>query len=171
MRYPIAVAAGCVIIGTALAQVQPELLVARYLVRPERLLAGNDSGGALAEMDALIALLAGYDLELTDSFDFKYAEVAFATGRTRVEADSLNDSLMAARRSGDFYRQTLELLDKSELAMAVTEADAEAAAGATGRITGDVRVCDGLKFVWIAAREMVMGSFRLEADLDERQGV
>ena len=91
-------------------------MVDRHLVRAERLLAEEDFGAALAEMDEIIALREKHDLVLADKFHFKYAEVAFAAGLTRAAIDSLNDYLTAAGRSGEFYRQALELLDKTELA-------------------------------------------------------
>ena len=105
MRISIALATGFAIVGTALAQLPPDIMVDRHLVRAERLLAGEDFGAALAEMDAIIALQEKHDLALPDEFDFKYAEVAFAAGRTGAAIDSLNDYLLAAGRSGEFYQQ------------------------------------------------------------------
>ena len=48
-------------------------MVDRHLVRAERLLAGEDFGAALAEMDVINALQEKHDLNLSDEFDFKYA--------------------------------------------------------------------------------------------------
>ena len=168
MRISIALATGFAIVGTALAQLPPDIMIDRHLVRAERLLAGEDFGAALAEMDAIIALQEKHDLALPDEFDFKYAEVAFAAGRTGAAIDSLNDYLLAAGRSGEFYQQALELLDKAELATDAAGAAAEAAAEAARRKPGEVRVFDGMEFVWIAAGEFRMGSTSALADDDER---
>ena len=168
MRISIALATGFAIVGTALAQLPPDIMIDRHLVRAERLLAGEDFGAALAEMDAIIALQEKHDLALPDEFDFKYAEVAFAAGRTGAAIDSLNDYLLAAGRSGEFYQQALELLDKAELATDAAGAAAEAAAEVARRKPGEVRVFDGMEFVWIAAGEFRMGSTSALADDDER---
>ena len=95
---------GLAILGTALAQLPPEIMVDRHLVRAMRLLTGEDSEAVLAALDAIVALQGKHDLELPDEFDFKYAEAAFAAGRTRAAIDSLNDYLMGAGRSGELYR-------------------------------------------------------------------
>ena len=134
-------------------------MVDRHLVRAERLLAGEDFGAALAEMAAMIALQEKHELELPDEFDFKYAEVAFAAGRTGAAIDSLNDYSMEAGRSGEFYRQALGLLDKAELAMAAPEA---------ARRPGETRVFDGMEFVWVPAGEFLMGSTSAEAEPHEQ---
>ena len=94
--------------------------------------------------------------------------MAFAAGRTGAAIDSLNDYLLAAGRSGEFYQQALELLDKAELATDAAGAAAEAAAEAARRKPGEVRVFDGMEFVWIAAGEFRMGSTSALADDDER---
>ena len=132
VRISIAVATGCTIVDAALAQLPPEIIVDRHFVRPERLLAGKEFGAALAEMDAIILLQGKHDLELPEDFDFKYAEVAIAEGRTGAAIDSLNDYLLAVGRSGEFYRQALELLDEAERATAVAEAAAAASAEFNG---------------------------------------
>ena len=161
-------ATGLAIVGTALAQLPPEIMVDRHLVRAEPLLAGEDFGAALAEMDAIVALQEKHDLQLPDEFDLKYAEVAFVAGRTEAAIDSPNDYLLAAGRSGEFYRQALELLDKAELATAAAEVAAEAAAEAARRRPGESRVFDGMEFVWVPAGEFRMGSTSAEAEPDEQ---
>ena len=83
MRILTVLTTGFAIVGTALAQLPPDIMVDRHLVRAERLLAGEDFGAALAEMDAIVALQEKHDLQLPDEFDFKYAEVAFARAGRR----------------------------------------------------------------------------------------
>ena len=71
MRISIALATGFAIVGTALAQLPPDIMVDRHLVRAERLLAGEDFGAALAEMDAIIALQEKHDLALPGRVRFQ----------------------------------------------------------------------------------------------------
>ena len=105
------------------AQLPPEILVDRHLVRVDRLLADDDYGAALTVMDEIIALQRQHDLVLPEKFHFQYAEVAFGAGLTEAAIASLNDYLVAAGRSGDFYRQALELLDTAEEALRRAEAE------------------------------------------------
>lgn len=51
---------------------------------------------------------------LADDFDFQYAQVAFAAGRTETAIASLNQYLLAAGRANESYRPALELLDSAE---------------------------------------------------------
>ena len=105
------------------AQLPPEILVDRHLVRVDRLLADDDYGAALAVMDEIVALQRQHDLVLPEEFYFKYAEVAFGTGLTETAIASLNEYLVAAGRDGDFYRDALELLDAAEDTLRRAEAE------------------------------------------------
>ena len=96
-------------------QLPPEILVDRHLVRMERLLAADDPEAALEVMNEILALQEEHDLVLENDFHFRYAEVAFAAGRTETAVASLNEYLVAAGREGEFYREALELLDSAEL--------------------------------------------------------
>ena len=162
MRISIWGAAGCTIVSVALAQLPPEIMVDRHLIRAERLLSGDEFGAALAEMDTIIALREKHDLEVPGDFDFKYAEVAFAAGRAAAAIASLNDYLLAAGRSGEFYRQALELLDKAEEA----KAGAEAAAAASAEFSAD----DPSAFAWFAGcrpmRLLVRTPFKRLLEMD-----
>ena len=86
MRTPIAMAAGSGMIGTAVAQLPPEVLVYRHSARAEQLHTGNDFGAAFAGMDLIIALQPRHDLGLPDGFDFKCAAGAFAAGQMGVSS-------------------------------------------------------------------------------------
>ena len=97
------------------AQLPPDILVDRHLVRAERLLADGDSTAALEAMNAILALHEEHDVVLADDFDFQYAQVAFAAGRTETAIASLNAYLAAAGREAEFYREALELLDSAEV--------------------------------------------------------
>ena len=97
--------------GTGIVKLPPEILLDRHLLRAERLLAAGDPAGALEAMNEILALQDEHDLVLPDDFDFQYAQVAYAAGRTETAIASLNEYLVAAGREGEFYRQALELLD------------------------------------------------------------
>ena len=105
------------------AQLPPEIMVDRHLVRVHRLLAADDPGAALEAMNEILALQEEHDLELGSDFPFRYARVAFAAGRTETAIASLNEYLLAAGRDGEFYREALQLLDSAEVRLAREESD------------------------------------------------
>ena len=115
--------AGALTPPAAAAQLPPEIMVDRHLVRVDRLLASDDPGAALEAMNEILALQQDHDLKLANDFPFRYARVAFAAGRTETAIASLNEYLVAAGRAGEFYRQALELLDSAEVRLAREEAD------------------------------------------------
>ena len=100
----------------ALAQLPPEIMVDRYLLRAERLLEAKDHEGALDMMSKIRALQNEHDLTVPEEFHFKYAQVAFSAGSLQAAVDSVNKYLAAAGREGEFYREALELLDEVEQA-------------------------------------------------------
>ena len=105
------------------AQLPPEIMVDRHLVRVDRLLAADDPAAALEAMNEILALQEEHDLELGNDFPFRYARVAFAAGRTETAIASLNQYLVAAGRETEFYREALELLDSAEVRLAREEAE------------------------------------------------
>ena len=109
--------------GTGIVQLPPEILVDRRLVRAERLLGAGDPAAALEAMNEILALQEEHDLLLPDDFDFQYAQVAYAAGRTQTAIASLNEYLVAAGREGEFYREALELLDSAEARLEREEAE------------------------------------------------
>ena len=128
-------------------QLPPEIMVDRYLVRVDRLLAADDPGAALKAMNEILALQEEHDLELANDFPFRYARVAFAAGRTETAIASLNEYLVATGREGEFYREALQLLDSAEVRLAreaVERRRAEAERGRAARWPpGDVfRDCE-----------------------------
>ena len=100
--------------ATGIVQLPPAIQVDRLLVRAERLLAEENHGAAHRVMRDIIALRDQHDLALDNEFHFRYAEVAFAAGRTEAAIASLNDYLVSAGRDGELYREALELLDSAE---------------------------------------------------------
>ena len=71
MRIPIAVATAWANVGSAFAQLRPDSMVDRNLIRTRRLLAAEDFGTALAELDANITIPEKHDREAPDGFRFK----------------------------------------------------------------------------------------------------
>ena len=102
-------------IGSENAQLPPEILVDRHLVRAERLLEEDDAPAALETLNAILSLQREHGLALGNDFHFRYAQVALAAGRTDTAIASLNDYLLAGGRGGEFYREALELLDSTEV--------------------------------------------------------
>ena len=101
--------------GAGNVQLPPEIQIDRHLLRAERLLADGEPVAALEAMNEVIALQEEHDLVLQDDFHFRYAEVAYAAGRTQTAIASLNAYLVAAGREGESYREALELLDSAEV--------------------------------------------------------
>lgn len=105
------------------AQLPPEILVDRHLVRVERLLGGDDAATAFEVMEEILSLQEAHDLVLPNDFHLRYAQVAFAAGQTRTAIAALNDYLVATGRDGEYYRQALELLDSAEVRLEREDAE------------------------------------------------
>ena len=108
--------------GDGTVQLPPEIMVDRHLFRVERLLAADDPAGALDEMNEVFALQEEHDLVLPDGFNFQYAQVAYAAGRTETAVAELNEYLVATGREGEFYREALELIESAEVRLEREEA-------------------------------------------------
>ena len=110
---------GCVTV--AAAQLPPEIVVDRYLLRADRLMEAKDPKGALEVMGEIVALQKEHGLTLPEEFHFKYAKVALSAGLVQDAIDTVNKYLLGAGREGEFYREALELLDEAERLQAKTE--------------------------------------------------
>ena len=98
----------------AAAQLPPEIMADRYLVQAERLMKEKDFKAALEAMEKIVALQKEHDLKLPDGFHFKYAQIAMSAGLLDAAIDAVSRYLVAAGRTGKFYREALELLDQAE---------------------------------------------------------
>ena len=98
----------------AAAQLPPEIMADRYLVQAERLMNEKDYKAALEAMEKIVALQKEHDLKLPDEFHFKYAQIAMSAGLLEAAIDAVSRYLVAAGRTGKFYREALELLDQAE---------------------------------------------------------
>ena len=105
------------------AQLPPEILADRYLLRAERLLAADNSEAAHDVMLEIMALQDEHEIPLPDGFRFRYAQLALRGGRTETAISSLNEYLINAGREGEYYREALELLDSAEEALRLAEVE------------------------------------------------
>ena len=98
----------------AAAQLPPEIVVDRYLLRAERLMETKDPQGALELMGKIVALQKEHGLTLPEEFHFKHAKVALSAGSIGEAMNAVNTYLVEAGRGGKFYREALELLEEAE---------------------------------------------------------
>ena len=125
-------------IGNA-RELPPEILVDRHLVRVERFVSDQAYGAARDAIDEIDALQQAHDLALEDEFHFTYARLAFAAGLHETAIDAANEYLLAAGRDGEFYRDALELLDSTEVALGRAEAERRRAEAERQRIEAERR--------------------------------
>ena len=147
---------------TGNAQLPPEILVDRHLLRAQRLLANGDPAAALEVMNEILALQEEHGLVLEDDFYFQYARVAFADGRNERAIASLNEYLVTAGRAGEFYREALELLDSAEVRLRQEE---RAARWPPGGVFRDCEVCPEMVVlpgggVALGRHEVTVGEYR-----------
>ena len=141
---------------TGNAQLPPEIMVDRHLVRAERLLADADPAAAIEAMNEILALQEEHDLVLQDGFYFQYARVAFAAGRTERAIASLNEYLVTAGREGGFYREALELLDSADVRLQQEE---RAARWPPGTAFRDCEVCP--EMVVLPGGDLALGRYEV----------
>ena len=98
----------------AAAQLPPEIVVDRYLLRAERLMETKDPQGALELMGKIVALQKEHGLTFPKEFHFKHAKVALSAGEVQEALEAVNKYLVEAGREGKFYRDALELLEEAE---------------------------------------------------------
>ena len=138
------------------AQLDPEILVDRYLVRVERLIAEEDYGAALQVLGDVVSVQREHDLALPDEFHFVHAQVALSAGSIYVAIESVTRYLTVAGRSGEFYREALRLSD---------EAEAEAEGRRPGAVSRDCAVCPEMVVmpggrVALGRYEVTVGQYR-----------
>ena len=120
------------------AQVPPEVLLDRYLVQAERLIAEQDYDAALDAMDNAAELLVRHNLAVPDEFHFIRARVALAAGVVDVAIESVTRYLTVVGRSGAFYDDALKLWDEAE-AEARRQAEVEAEARRQAEVEAEAR--------------------------------
>ena len=144
------------------AQLPPEILVDRHLVRAERLLAAGDVEAALEEMNAVLTLREAHDLALGNEFHFEYAQVTLAAGLLETAIASLNEYLLAAGREGEFYREALHLLDSAEVRLQREQAERRRLARwPPGEVFRDCDVCP--EMVVLPGSVLALGRYEVTA--------
>ena len=138
------------------AQLPPEIMVDRLLVRVDRLLAENDPGAAFEAMNEILNLQEEHDLQLRNDVHFRYARVAFAAGQTATAIASLNEYLVAAGRDGEFCQQALELLDAADVRLQEEE---RAARSPVNYVFRDCSVCPTM--VVMPERRLALGRYEV----------
>ncbi|MYN67734.1 MAG: SUMF1/EgtB/PvdO family nonheme iron enzyme [Acidobacteria bacterium] len=146
--------------ATGNAQLPPEIMADRHLVRAERLLAAEEPEAALEVMNEVLALEREHGLALANDFRFRYAQMAFAAGRTETAIASLNEYLIAAGTAGEFYREALELLDSGELRLSREIAERERLARwPPGSVFRECEVCP--EMVVLPGAGVALGRFEV----------
>ena len=122
MRISIVLATGCAIVGTALAQLPPEIQLDRYLVRAERQIEERDFTGARDSLDRVLGLQKQHEIEVPEEFSLMHAQVSLGLGLHAEAIASATRYLTLAGRAGEHYRAALELLDRAERDKSAAEA-------------------------------------------------
>ena len=117
---------GSILVPALTTQFSPDILVDRYLLRAERLIATQNYEAALAALDNIVSLQEGEDIALPTGFFFVYAQTALLAGSIEVASESVTRYLTLAGRSGEFYTAALKLLDEAEGAAHQRELEAAA---------------------------------------------
>ena len=96
------------------AQLPPEVMVDRELIRAQRLVADEDHAATRDALHRIDSLRQEHDLTLPHAFHFQYARVALSVGLLRAAIDSATEYLKTGTRTDEFYGQALRLLDEAE---------------------------------------------------------
>ena len=103
---------------SAVAELQPEIQMDRFLIGAKRLLDEKDPEAALIMMDKVLKLRDTHDgVKLPNNFNFEYAQIAFSAGQLKTTIDFVNKHLAKATRDGEFYWDALKLLDTAEASL------------------------------------------------------
>lgn len=143
MTRPIAVAAlvAFTVASALTAQLPPDVLVDRYLVRVERLSSEQDYEAALLTMEEIVSLQREHNLALPDEFYFVYAELAFSGASFAQAVEFANRYLAATGRTGQFYEEALNLWDRAESEVRRRAEEDRRARNAPGREFRDCAAC------------------------------
>ena len=109
----------------AAGQLPPEIMMDRYLLRADRLMAEEDHKAALDVMREIVALQSEYDLTLPDDFHFKHAQAAALADLPEQALEAVVKYLAAAGRKGEHYVEALELMNTVQAAVSCKGWNAE----------------------------------------------
>ena len=96
------------------AELPPEIVADRLLVRAERQAQEGEHWAALATLNEVLALVEEQGLAAPDAFWFRHAQAASAAGEHVGAVESATRYLTIAGRAGEHYRAALELLETSD---------------------------------------------------------
>ena len=174
----VSVVLGCFTV--AAAQLPPEIMVDRFLLKAEQSIREEDYAGARAAMERILSLQKEHGLEAAPEDHFRYAKVWQASGAPERALESLTRYLQLRGREADHYTEALELMNRAEADMAgppgsiidyrgAIKARTEAQPTAADRGPGPAPTGPaGMEFVRIPAGEFLMGSTSGEAVDNER---
>lgn len=100
--------------AAASAQLPPQILLDRYLITLERLIAEKDPASARETLEKIGYLVKVHDLTTPEDYELTYAQVEMLVGSLNVARDSINEYLLRVGREGKYYRKALELQDQVE---------------------------------------------------------
>ena len=160
--------------GPAASQLPPEIQADLHLRRAEQAVREGDAAGARAAMERLDALQSGHGLEPTTEHHYRHAQAWAAAGEPERAMAAAVRYLQAGGRDAEHYTEALDLINREgalEAAPAARNTDAvrvspdalSASPVAREPRAGELRVFDGLEFVWVPAGEFLMGSTSAEA--------
>ena len=110
----------------ALAQLPPEIQVDFYLLRAAQAIDESDPARALVEIDKIILLQKEHELDLSDEFHFRYAQVAAAADLPEQAHEAVVKYLTLAGREGKHYQEALELMNQVQDAIGASKEPLEA---------------------------------------------
>lgn len=98
----------------SLAQLPVRVVVDRYLLQAEELMAAGDYPAAQDMMDRIRALQEEHGLTLPAEFQFRFAQGALGMGSVQDSMEAITRYLSAVGREDRFYRDALKLFDRTE---------------------------------------------------------
>ena len=129
MKLPVRVAvvlvSMLVAVPAAGAELPPEILMDRLLLRAQSHIEAGSPAEALQVMGQALALKEEHGIELPERFHFDYGKAALAARQPESAIDHLNQYLIAAGRQGKQYRSALVLLESAEAALREQQAERE----------------------------------------------
>lgn len=96
------------------AELPPDILADKYLIRAEQLHAEKNYAAAFEMMQKTLGLKKEHNLTLPVEFHFKYAQVALSVDSVKIALDSVNRYLSLTGRDGEFYKEALALSLEAE---------------------------------------------------------
>ena len=110
-------------ITAAAAQLPPEIMADRHMVRLDRLISENRHHEAYQLTSEIAEFFEKHNLELPHEFHFKQARIASSVGLLEEATTALHTYLNKAGKEGERYVDALQLLDRTEEKLREAEAE------------------------------------------------